>query len=166
MRQDWFRIMGAEGFAKTGGWGLGDQGIGAFCCSGRVARELTLGWAQLVMIQQCGQPLALGIPCVPAFTTHSCYQGLCLPWLITMCSVPIPSLLSILMVQNKKNFSSQGQVPLFHTCSTAIRKRPGEYWHFTRSVRWMTLRETESPSSKGAEISTLLHTCSPGTQQS
>lgn len=39
-----------------------------FVVVGRVARERTLRWAQLVMIQECGQPLTLGIPCVPAFT--------------------------------------------------------------------------------------------------
>lgn len=33
-------------------------------------------------------------------------------------------------------------------------------------MSWLTLRKTENPSSKGMEISTLLHTCSPGTQQS
>lgn len=43
-RQDWFRIMGAEGFAKTDrGWETKMWVL--FAVVGRIARELTLGWA-------------------------------------------------------------------------------------------------------------------------
>lgn len=52
VRQDWFRIMGADGYAKTaGGW---EAEVWVLVAAvGRDAREVTLGWAQLMLTQEC-----------------------------------------------------------------------------------------------------------------